>query len=66
MRPHRKEGEMGTFLKVVGIIVLVIGIIFTVTVLGAGIGIPMIVDGVILFALGSIYDDVREIKGKIK
>jgi len=27
MRPHRKEGEMGTFLKVVGIIVLVIGII---------------------------------------
>ncbi|MCJ7790729.1 MAG: DUF5362 family protein [Candidatus Atribacteria bacterium] len=57
---------MGTFLKVIGIIVLAIGIIFTVTVLGAVVGISMILNGVILFALGSIYDDVREIKGKIK
>jgi len=57
---------MGTFLKVVGIIVLVLGIVFTATILGVAVGISMIVNGVILFTLGSIYDDVREIKEKVK
>ena len=62
-----KKGKIiGTFLKVIGVIVLVLGIIFAVTILGLAVCISMIVDGVILFSLGSIYDDVREIKEKVK
>jgi len=57
---------MGTFLRVVGIIAIIIGIIFIITVLGAASGINMIVSGVSLFALGTIYNDVKEIKGKVK
>lgn len=55
---------MGTFLKVVGVIVLILGVIFAVTILGLAVGVSMIVNGVVLFALGSIYDDVRDIKEK--
>jgi hypothetical protein len=57
---------MGTFLKVAGIIVLILGIIFTITLLGAPVGIPMIINGITLFALGTIYNDVREIKEKLR
>jgi len=57
---------MGTFLKVVGVIVLILGVIFTITILGIGVGVSMIVNGVVLFALGSIYEDVRDIKEKMK
>jgi hypothetical protein len=57
---------MGTFLKVVGVIVLILGVIFTITILGIGVGVSMIVNGVVLFALGSIYEDVRDIKEKVK
>jgi hypothetical protein len=57
---------MGTFLKVVGVIVLILGVIFAVTILGLAVGVSMIVNGVVLFALGSIYEDVRDIKDKLK
>ena len=57
---------MGTFLKVVGVIVLILGVIFAVTILGLAVGVSMIVNVVVLFALGSIYEDVRDIKEKIK
>jgi len=56
---------MGIFLKVAGVISLIIGIIFAVTILGLGTGISLIIDGVVLFALGSIYDNVNDIKKKI-
>jgi len=57
---------MGTFLKVMGIISLVLGIFLTLTVLGATVGIPLIVEGVVLFALGSVYNEVREISRLIR
>jgi hypothetical protein len=57
---------MGTFLKVVGVIVLILGVIFAVTILGLAVGVSMVVNGVVLFALGSIYEDVRDIKEKVK
>ncbi len=57
---------MGTFLKVVGIIAIVLGVIAFVTVIGAPVGISAIINGVVLIALGTIYNDVREIKTKLK
>jgi hypothetical protein len=56
---------MGIFLKVLGVIGIVLGVIFTLTVLGAPIGISMIVGGVQLFALGAVYDSVNEIKARV-
>lgn len=57
---------MGIFLKVIGIISIVIGIIFILTLIGAPVGVSIIIQGVVLFALGSIYDGVKEIQLKIK
>lgn len=57
---------MGTFLKVVGIIAIVVGVIAFLTVIGAPVGISAIINGVVLIALGTIYNDVREIKTKLK
>jgi len=57
---------MGIFLKVLGVIGIVLGVIFILTVLGAPVGISMIVGGVQLFALGAVYDNVNEIKAKVR
>lgn len=56
---------MGIFLKVLGVIGIVLGKFFTMTVLGAPIGISMIVGGVQLSALGADYDSVNEIKAAV-
>ena len=56
---------MGVFLKVLGVISIVLGVIFTITVLGALVGVSMIVGGVQLFALGAVYDNVNEIRARI-
>jgi FtsH-binding integral membrane protein len=62
----KEVNKMGTFLKVLGILVIIIGILLIVSVIGIAVGLPVIVEGVVLFALGSIYNDVREIKEKMK
>ncbi|MEM2784438.1 MAG: EmrE protein [Nitrososphaerota archaeon] len=57
---------MGTLLKVFGIVAVVIGVIAFFTVIGAPMGIGLIVNGIVLIALGTIYNDVKEIKAKLK
>ncbi len=57
---------MGSFLMLIGIVSLILGIVFTITVFGATVGIPMIIDGIVLYALGKVYNDVRDIKVKMK
>lgn len=53
-------------MQVVGIIIIVLGVIFAITVLGAAIGIPMIIQGVVITVLGTIYKDVKAIKEKMQ
>lgn len=53
---------MGIFLKVLGVFGIGLGVFLTLTVLGAPLGISMIVGGVQLFALGAVSDSVNEIK----
>ncbi|MEO0275538.1 MAG: EmrE protein [candidate division WOR-3 bacterium] len=57
---------MGTLLKVFGIIVIVMGIIPFFTAIGTPMGIGLIVNGIVLISLGTIYNDVKEIKAKLK
>jgi len=57
---------MGLFLKLVGVISIIVGIIFILTLIGAPAGVSIIIQGVVLFALGSIYDGVKEIQIRIK
>ena len=57
---------MGVFLKVVGVISIIVGIIFVLTLIGAPAGVSIIIQGVVLFALGAIYDGVKELKTRLK
>jgi uncharacterized membrane protein len=57
---------MGVFLKIIGIITIIAGILLVVSILGALGGIQVIISGVVLFSLGSIYDNVREIKERLE
>jgi uncharacterized membrane protein len=57
---------MGIFLKIIGIITIIAGILLVVSILGALGGIQVIISGVVLFSLGSIYDNVREIKERLE
>ncbi len=57
---------MGTALKVIGVISIVVGIILSITLVGAVVGIPVLVDGIVLFAIGAIYQDIKDIKKKLK
>lgn len=53
---------MGIVLKVFGILAIIVGIILTITIIGAAAGIPTIINGIVLFAIGAIYEDVKTIK----
>jgi len=57
---------MGTVLKVIGIIAIIVGVIFIPTAIGTVAGVSMIINGITLFAIGAIYNAVREIKEKLK
>jgi len=46
--------------------VIIIGIVLAATILGVGGGIPMIVQGIVLFAIGSVYRNVKAIRKEIK
>jgi len=47
---------MGLILKIVGIFSIIIGIVAVFTIIGT------IIQGIVLIAVGSIYDDVKYIK----
>ena len=53
---------MGTFLIIVGVISVIVGIFAFLTILGAVAGISFIINGIALCALGSTYDMVRGLK----
>jgi len=57
---------MGIVLEVIGIIVMIVGVVLAATILGAAVGIPMIVQGILLFAIGSVYRNVKAIRKEIK
>ncbi len=57
---------MGTFLKILGIIAIVVGVILIATVVGAPVGISLIINGIYYIAFGTVYNDVKEIKAKLK
>jgi|Deesub1362A_J573_1020465.scaffolds.fasta_scaffold11325_3 uncharacterized membrane protein HdeD (DUF308 family) len=57
---------MGLILKIVGIFSIIIGIVAVFTIIGTGTGITAIIQGIVLIAVGSIYDDVKYIKYFLK
>jgi len=57
---------MGFFLKLVGIFSLIIGIIAVFTIIGIGTGVTAIIQGIVLIAIGTIYDDIKEIKNYLR
>jgi len=57
---------MGFFLKLVGIFSLIIGIIAVFTIIGIGTGVTAIIQGIVLIAIGTIYDDIKEIKNRLR
>ncbi len=57
---------MGFFLKLIGIFSIIIGIIAMFTIIGIGTGITAIIQGIVLMAIGTIYDDVKEIKHRMR
>ncbi len=64
---EKRRGEkMDIALEVIGVISIVVGAILTITILGITIGIPTLIDGIVLFAIGATYRAVKDIQKKIK
>ena len=57
---------MGIVLEIIGVICIIVGIILSITVIGAAVGIPTLVDGIVLFAIGATYRAVKDIQKKLK
>ncbi|MGB4729925.1 MAG: EmrE protein [Candidatus Hydrothermia bacterium] len=57
---------MGILLRILGVIGVIAGIVFAFIPGGTYNWHVMIANGIALFALGTIHDDVKEIKGKAK
>ena len=57
---------MGLILEIIGVVFIIIGVIITATVLGAAVGIPLLINGLTLFAVGAIYRTVKDIQKKIQ
>jgi|GEM_PF-3358161 hypothetical protein len=56
---------MGTFIQVLGIIQIILGIISMATILGVYLGIGLIIAGLVYITLGKTVNDVKEIKKKL-
>jgi hypothetical protein len=56
---------MGTFIQVLGIIQIILGIISMATILGIVTGIALIIAGLVYITLGKTVNDVKEIKKKL-
>jgi hypothetical protein len=56
---------MGTFIQVLGIIQIILGIISMATILGIYLGIGLIIAGLVYITLGKTVNDVKEIKKKL-
>jgi len=56
---------MGKTLRVFGIIGIIIGVLIMLPLVTIPSGIAIIINGIVLYAIGRIYDDVRVIKDKL-
>jgi uncharacterized membrane-anchored protein len=56
---------MGKTLRILGIIGIIIGVLIMLPLVTIPSGIAIIINGIVLCAIGRIYDDVRVIKDKL-
>ncbi len=56
---------MGKTLRIFGIIGIIIGVLIMLPLVTIPSGIAIIINGIVLYAIGRIYDDVRAIKDKL-
>lgn len=56
---------MGKTLRILGIIGMIIGVLIMLPLVTIPSGIAIIINGIVLYAIGRIYDDVRVIKDKL-
>ena len=56
---------MGKMLRIFGIIGIVLGIIIMIPIVTIPSGLAVTINGIVLYAIGKIYDDVRTIKDKL-
>lgn len=59
---------MGLILEVIGIVFIIVGIVCiipTITISGTAMGIPTLVNGICLFAIGATYRTVKDIQKRI-
>ncbi|HAF49835.1 MAG: EmrE protein [Synergistales bacterium 54_24] len=56
---------MGKTLRIFGIIGIIIGVLIMLPLVTIPSGIAIIINGIVLYAIGRIYDDVRVIKDKL-
>jgi len=56
---------MGKTLRIFGILGIVLGIIIMIPVVTIPSGLAVTINGIVLYAIGKIYDDVRTIKDKL-
>jgi len=56
---------VGKTLRIFGIIGIIIGVLIMLPLVTIPSGIAIIINGIVLYAIGRIYDDVRVIKDKL-
>jgi len=56
---------VGKTLRILGIIGIIIGVLIMLPLVTIPSGIAIIINGIVLYAIGRIYDDVRVIKDKL-
>jgi hypothetical protein len=56
---------VGKTLRIFGIIGIIIGVLIMLPLVTIPSGIAIIINGIVLYAIGRIYDDVRAIKDKL-
>lgn len=56
---------MGKTLRILGIIGIIIGVLIMLPLITIPSGIAIIINSIVLYAIGRIYDDVRVIKDKL-
>jgi len=56
---------VGKTLRILGIIGIIIGVLIMLPLVTIPSGIAIIINGIVLYAIGRIYDEVRVIKDKL-
>jgi len=56
---------MGKTLRIIGIVGIILGILIMIPIAKIPSGIVICINGIVLYVIGRIYDDVRTIKDKL-